>query len=407
MQETFLNHISNEDGNAVKSFFSLFDQNQLKIIINPNQLKKNIWLQLLFDHLQAKNHLLKSNFQTAFNFQNGLAQKFHGIFKDLHRWALPILYTINNDLFKLANEADILLIQQNQKPVNVEEGLRTSQKAFSCCTMDRFNAVDISRKWGTYYMVNLLFKCYFKLDQTNLCKNITRALEASNLPELSLYPLSHRITYSYYQGMLLFSQENYKDSYMHFDFGFRQLRSSEEHSKNRVLFLKYLIPLNILKGIYPTKKLMFKPENYKLNLIYSNFVKSCSEGDLNLFDLSLIKFEANLVEFGTFNLIEKLRFVCLRNLFKKLVYVVGGNQLSLQYFLFAVKFSLKESEGDEEKKKENELTDDINFSYTDSGDVECKLANMIHNGLIKGYMDHDKQMIVLSKANPFPTLNFF
>ncbi|KAJ3228305.1 COP9 signalosome (CSN) subunit [Clydaea vesicula] len=373
MQETFLNHISNEDGNAVKSFFSLFDQNQLKIIINPNQLKKNIWLQLLFDHLQAKNHLLKSNFQTAFNFQNGLAQKFHGIFKDLHRWALPILYTINNDLFKLANEADILLIQQNQKPVNVEEGLRTSQK----------------------------------LDQTNLCKNITRALEASNLPELSLYPLSHRITYSYYQGMLLFSQENYKDSYMHFDFGFRQLRSSEEHSKNRVLFLKYLIPLNILKGIYPTKKLMFKPENYKLNLIYSNFVKSCSEGDLNLFDLSLIKFEANLVEFGTFNLIEKLRFVCLRNLFKKLVYVVGGNQLSLQYFLFAVKFSLKESEGDEEKKKENELTDDINFSYTDSGDVECKLANMIHNGLIKGYMDHDKQMIVLSKANPFPTLNFF
>ena len=36
-------------------------------------------------------------------------------------------------------------------------------------------------------------------------------------------------------------------------------------------------------------------------------------------------------------------------------------------------------------------------------EVECILANLIFKGLIKGYISHQKQTLVLSKKDPFPT----
>jgi hypothetical protein len=36
--------------------------------------------------------------------------------------------------------------------------------------------------------------------------------------------------------------------------------------------------------------------------------------------------------------------------------------------------------------------------------VECMLANLVDKGLIKGYLSHEKQMVVLSAKDPFPLL---
>lgn len=38
----------------------------------------------------------------------------------------------------------------------------------------------------------------------------------------------------------------------------------------------------------------------------------------------------------------------------------------------------------------------------DIEEAECLVANMIYKGLIKGYISHERQMVVLSKANAFP-----
>lgn len=37
-------------------------------------------------------------------------------------------------------------------------------------------------------------------------------------------------------------------------------------------------------------------------------------------------------------------------------------------------------------------------------DTECVLANLIDRGLIKGYLSHEKQMVVLSAKDPFPAV---
>ena len=38
-------------------------------------------------------------------------------------------------------------------------------------------------------------------------------------------------------------------------------------------------------------------------------------------------------------------------------------------------------------------------------EVECLLANQIYKGFMKGYISHEKQMVVLSNVNAFPKLS--
>jgi hypothetical protein len=39
-----------------------------------------------------------------------------------------------------------------------------------------------------------------------------------------------------------------------------------------------------------------------------------------------------------------------------------------------------------------------------SEEAECLVANQIHKGYMKGYISHEKQMVVLSNQNAFPKL---
>ena len=39
----------------------------------------------------------------------------------------------------------------------------------------------------------------------------------------------------------------------------------------------------------------------------------------------------------------------------------------------------------------------------DLDELECTLANLIYSGYVKGYIAHEKRVLVLSKASPFPT----
>jgi len=95
----------------------------------------------------------------------------------------------------------------------MEEAARIIAKAFGNCMTDRYLcAVSVfrvvfnvyrgsrtspyneSRKWGVYYVVGLVLKCYFRLKKISLSKNILRALEANtDVPPLSAYPRSHQV----------------------------------------------------------------------------------------------------------------------------------------------------------------------------------------------------------------------
>ena len=39
-----------------------------------------------------------------------------------------------------------------------------------------------------------------------------------------------------------------------------------------------------------------------------------------------------------------------------------------------------------------------------SDEAECLVANMIYKGFMRGYISHEKQMVVLAKTDAFPRL---
>lgn len=76
-------------------------------------------------------------------------------------------------------------------------------------------SIESSRKWGIYYIANLLFKTYFKLNSASISRTILKTLAAYNakgdIPNLDLFPKSQRVTFKYYEGVLFFLEENYAD----------------------------------------------------------------------------------------------------------------------------------------------------------------------------------------------------
>jgi hypothetical protein len=77
--------------------------------------------------------------------------------------------------------------------------------------------MEESRKWGLYYVTNLLFRIYFKLNALNLAKNPLRSLSASatDMPPFEMFPKSHQVTFNYYAGVIYFLEEDYKTVCMH------------------------------------------------------------------------------------------------------------------------------------------------------------------------------------------------
>lgn len=81
---------------------------------------------------------------------------------------LPVLYMTSNNLRLLAVRADYYVnlyktpAEQNQE--KLEDAARVINRGFTICIADRA-PIEESRKWGTYYMTNLLFKMYFKVSK--------------------------------------------------------------------------------------------------------------------------------------------------------------------------------------------------------------------------------------------------
>ncbi|KAJ3169981.1 COP9 signalosome (CSN) subunit [Geranomyces variabilis] len=325
----------------------------------------------------------------AAELQNTVVQTFHQVFSTHTRWCLPVLYAVNGDLRSLSIEADALLRSRGEKAGNLEEAARTMNKAFSYCVTDRFSPPDKSRKWGTYHVVNLLFKTYFRLTQTNLCSSVLRSLSAGDLPALERFPIADQLTFKFHVGVLAFYNEQYTKAEQDLSFALQHCpRNDAEESPlshglqiNKLLILNFLVPTRMILGVLPRPELLQKYP--ALEYLYGYFVTAIRTGDIRLFDESLQRLQRDLIERGTYLTVERARALAARMLFKK-VWLVhdGSSRIPMQQFQRAMHLAGSDSSMDS---------------------VACMLANMIDKGYLKGYLSHEKQMVVTGKE-PFPNI---
>ena len=138
----------------------------------------------------------------------------------------------------------------------------------------------------------------------------------------------------------------------------------------------------MLLGGLPSPALLQK---YHLEF-YAPIAKALREGNIRELDQSIREYERIFVAHGIYLILEKLKIIAYRNLFKRVFLLLGTHQLPLQAFTNALNFA----DGSEEVPVE---------------EVQCIIANLIDKNYIKGYISHAHQKLVVSKKDPFPQCN--
>lgn len=165
--------------------------------------------------------------------------------------------------------------------------------------------------------------------------------------------------------------------------------------------LAYLIPLRILKGHLPSAELLARfPVLYEL---FSPFIDAIRTGNLKAYDAALDKWESRLLELNLWLSLEKARELCVRCLFRRVWVWSLVLPTCLRSNIRIICTSWVASE------KATRITIALfHAGLTVAGDnvsveeAECLVANMIYKGYIRGYISHERQMVVLASTNAFP-----
>lgn len=290
-------------------------------------------------------------------------------------WALPIMYTLVLDLRFIANKVEENS-SKNKETDTFEKAADSIMSCFRICGSDGRAALEVSKRWGMQFLVNQLFKVYFRIGKLHLLKPLIRAIESSNIKEE--FPLAQRVTYKYFVGRKAMFDSDYKLAESYLEFAFTNCH--REKRNNLRLILLYLVPVKMLLGRMPPRELL---ERHNLSE-YVDVAQAVKVGNVAMLNNALSENELFFIQTGTYLILEKLRAITFRTLFRKVGRILDTHLIPLQRFV-----TVLQAQG---------ITD------IDMDEMECIVAGLIYGGSIRGYISHQHKTLVVSKVNAFPSL---
>lgn len=413
-----------EQPNRLKSFYNISNAAQISASLRyylshisgvriPKQ-ELNAWVDILSAYWKAVGEIVqfdespsRASWVRVFDSWKDVANLLIRAYSSpgLEIWTIPCLYVVGKYLRTFASKADAETSSQGSlaypedemltdfgENAKTEEAARVLNRMFTLCLNDRAPKEE-SRKWGVYYMTNLLFKTYFQINAVGLSKNLLRALNAQSqdLPDKDLYPRSHIVTFNYFVGVIFFLDENYAEAEEHLAYAWNYCHNSA--IKNRELILTYLVPCHLVNThTLPSKKLLH--DFPRLERLFRPLCDCIRKGDLHGFDAAMIAGEEEFVRKRIYLPLERGRDIALRNLFRK-VFIAGGFEESKEgqppirrTRIPVAEFAAALRIGTHADAR----------TRVDIDEVECLLSNLIYKGLTKGYIARERGMIVLSKG---------
>ena len=233
---------------------------------------------------------------------------------------------------------------------------------------------------GLYFALNMAFRTTFRLNNLQNFTSLLRIVNNphSKLPSLISYPKAQQVEFKYYEGRFHIYEQQLNEAEECLNFAFQIC--DKDSFRNKRLVLRYLIPVKAYKGIFPTQALLIK---YKLQDL-GEILTSIKQGNIELFNRSLELNQNKFIQQGIYIMIENLKLIAYRNLFKRTVKILGGFQIKLSSFLTALAVAGVKS-----------------ISLLE---IECILANLINKKWIKGYISSAQKTVVFSKVDPFPKI---
>lgn len=325
------------------------------------------------------------NWVDAYSFLNEAVLEYIGVLQNDDSWSLPLLYTLCADLRILAEEADQQLIGEGFKADKVEDVARTLRKAFAATNGDRSNEGAASKRIGTLEVINQLFRVYFKLNALRLCKNLTRTVDAKGFLDFEAsFSVAHRVTYKFFVGRLHLYEDQYAEAEECLTYAVERIPARYEANKRMALL--YLIPTKILRGSLPSRKLLARYNMFW----FVDIATAIRSGNLHLFDNAVKKHGQFFIQKGLFLAAEKMRSLVHRSLVTK---------------LYQARVTMNKPDPHKINLKDVQLSLTLCNNNLSLSEVECILANLIYNQLLKGYLSHQVGFLVLSTKNPFPAVS--
>lgn len=359
------------------------------------------WSVIVDCHIRSIRRLHEGDPQEAFNEKatsNNELSKLLQSQKDTN-WSIPFMNKHSVDLRRLAikadSQADIkrqaqlakikegsVIPKSNVKLIKKDEYMERAceclMQLFRVCATDTRSAISNSKRMGMISIINQLFKIYFRINKLHLCKPLIRALDTANI--FDHCTLAQKVTYNYYLGVKTLFDLRIMEAEKLLDFVFENCHP--QSFKNMRLTLIFLIPIKMLLGRMPTKQLMDK---YELNQ-FEPIKRAVIAGNVGDLDEAIETNSDFFWRYGIYLIIERLRPVALRNLFKKVSICAKNHLVEMDLILNAVRMV---QPGQDIKIEE----------------VHCMLSKLIYEGRIKGYLSIGHQKLVLSKTNPFPPIS--
>ncbi|XP_011151346.1 PCI domain-containing protein 2 [Harpegnathos saltator] len=335
---------------------------------------------LVLYHLKAIIAMNKNDVFCLYNQQSSAVQCLAKILQmqKEENWMLPVMNVMCLELRLSAISVENSKSNKNLKPGEVLEKCAESLMAcFRVCAADSRSSEEDTKRWGMLALINQLLKVYFRINKLHLCKPLIRAIESSSYKDH--FALAQQITYKFFVGRKAMFDSDYKvaDKYLTYAFEHCHIMSS----KNKRLILTYLVPVKMLLGYMPKQSIL-----QKYNLMeFWELMESVKKGDLHSLEKVMAKHEAFFIGAGIYLIVEKLKLIAYRNLFKKVYLVLRTHQIPVQSLLVALQM--------------------YGMDDTDMDETECLLANLIYEGKIKGYISFQHKKLVISKQNPFPPLS--
>ncbi|XP_014483917.1 PREDICTED: PCI domain-containing protein 2 [Dinoponera quadriceps] len=377
----------NQDGEALADLLSLrhghvmIPQIGSEIAINKAIEHLSAPLDdLVLYHLKAVFAMNKNDPFALYNQQSSAVQCLAKILQmqKEENWMLPVMNVMCLELRLSAIGAENSKNNKNLKHGEVlEKCAECLMACFRVCAADSRSSEEDTKRWGMLSLINQLLKVYFRINKLHLCKPLIRAIESSSFKDH--FALAHQITYKFFVGRKAMFDSDYKVANKYLTYAFEHCHVMS--SKNKRLILTYLVPVKMLLGYMPKQNVL-----QKYNLMeFWELMESVKKGDLRSLEKVMAKHEAFFIGAGIYLIVEKLKLIAYRNLFKKVYLVLNTHQIPVQSLLVALQM--------------------YGMEDIDMDETECLLANLIYEGKIKGYISFQHKKLVISKQNPFPLLS--
>lgn len=358
------------------------------------------WNFVIDSHIKTIRYMHESNYLDAFNEKANSSNELSKILQSQREtnWCISFMNKHSVDLRRLAikadAEADVKRVEEltkakggdgfikgtirlMKKDENMERACECLMQLFRVCATDTRSTWSNTKRIGMICIINQLFKIYFRINKLHLCKPLIRALDNANI--FDQCTLAQKVTYNYYLGVKTLFDLRILEAERLLDFVFANCHPGSR--KNIRLTLIFLIPIKMLLGRMPSRELLHK---YDLRQ-FDDIKKAVISGHIGDLDDAIETHSDFFWRYGIYLIIEKLRPIASRNLFRKVAKCANSHLIDINMMLNAVRM----------------VQPDVDVKLEE---VHCMLSNLIYEGKIKGYISIAHQKLVLSKTNPFPPI---